>query len=123
MCSHKRAAELTVQEERDLLSNAAPAFSLSIWSEADFGRRGGCALDEPLRRNHLSYRHLIGSKWTAVVPIHCERHFVVSEWASSPRDCNDIPDQVILKAVTTGRRRSVLWRSLRNAGVWRIGWL
>ena len=65
---------------------------------------------------------LIGSKWTAVDLATRERHFVVTGWADSPRDCDNTPDCVMLEAIATGRRYMVRWRALRRSSTWRMGW-
>lgn len=72
--------------------------------------------------NRFSRRYLIGSKWTAVSPINCDKHFVVTGWADSPKDCDNTPDCVTLEAITTGRKRIILWRALRKTSLWRTGW-
>ncbi|MCG8420604.1 MAG: hypothetical protein MJE77_22010 [Proteobacteria bacterium] len=43
-------------------------------------------------------------------------------WADSPKDCDNTPDCVTLEAITTGRKRIILWRALRKTSLWRTGW-
>lgn len=70
----------------------------------------------PLARNKL-----VGSKWTAVVPVNREKHFLVLRWLETTPGTR--PEWLELEAVYTGRRFTLPWRELKDDTRWRQGWL
>jgi tryptophan-rich hypothetical protein len=71
-------------------------------------------------RNPVNRKKLAGSKWTAVRPVHREKHFLVHDWV---RDDNGQPtDRVVMEAVLTRRVREIRWRELEDGDRWRVGW-
>lgn len=71
--------------------------------------------------NPVNRKKLPNSKWTAVHPIHREKHFIVLDWV---RDDDGTPtDRLVIEALLTNRRRQIHWRELEDARSWRVGWL
>ncbi len=77
---------------------------------------------KPARRNPLSPKKLLLSKWTAVQPVNREKHFVVVRVieAEPPAVCIE---HIELQAVHSQRVQQLHWRELTNAAVWRQGWV
>ena len=73
-------------------------------------------------RHRLSPKKLLLSKWTAVVPRNKERHFVVIR-VIQPEPPEVRIEQVELQAVHSGRVLLLHWRMLKDARVWRQGWV
>ena len=73
-------------------------------------------------QNPLNPKKLLLTKWTAVVPVAKQKHFLVSRVVKP-----DLPDgpieQVELEAVFSKATQVIAWRDLQNADVWRIGWV
>lgn len=76
----------------------------------------------PARRNPLSPKKLLLSKWTAVQPRNREKHFVVVRVIEPEPPAVRI-EQVELEAVHSGRLLQLHWRELTDPGVWRQGWV
>jgi len=72
--------------------------------------------------NPLHPKKLLLSKWTAVQPISRARHFLVVE-VIQPDDPAAPVEWVELEAVINKARRRIAWRDLRDAAVWRQGWV
>ncbi len=68
----------------------------------------------------LSPKKLLHTKWTAVVPVRKEKHFLVT---AVHEDAAGVPQTVTLEAVHSKRERQVEWRALRDAEQWRQGWV
>ena len=72
--------------------------------------------------NPVHPKKLLLSKWTAVKPVGKDRHFIVvkviePELPGAPVTC------VALEALFSKRVQQLAWRELRDAAVWRQGWL
>jgi tryptophan-rich hypothetical protein len=76
----------------------------------------------PARRNPLSPKKLLLSKWTAVQPLNREKHFVVVRVIEPEPPATRIA-QVELEAVYSGRLLQLHWRDLTDPLVWRQGWV
>lgn len=76
----------------------------------------------PTRKNLLSSKKLLLSKWTAVSPTDKEKHFVVTRVVVP-----DLPavriEWVEIEAVHSGRSSMLRWRDLADGGRWRQGWV
>ena len=71
-------------------------------------------------QNPVNRKMLPMSKWTAVSPIHREKHFLVVDWV---RDEYGSPtDRLVIEAVLTQRLREIHWRELEDSRSWRVGW-
>lgn len=74
------------------------------------------------RKNPLSPKKLLLSKWTAVQPVNREKHFLVLRVIEPEPPAVRI-EQIELQAVHSGRVWQLHWRELRNRQVWRQGWV
>jgi tryptophan-rich hypothetical protein len=69
--------------------------------------------------NRVQSKKLLHSKWTAVTPSRREKHFLVT---SVIDDEKGNPVSCVLEAVHSGRQRTLAWRELKDAAIWRTGW-
>lgn len=74
------------------------------------------------RRNPLSPKKLLLTKWTAVAPAAREKHFLVT------RVIKPIPpairvEFVEIEAIHSGRASLLTWRDLTDGNHWRQGWV
>lgn len=72
--------------------------------------------------NALSPKKLVLSKWTAVVPVGKDKHFLVT------RVIEPVPPEgsivsVEIEAVFSRRVQVIAWRQLTDASQWRRGWV
>ncbi|OBV39281.1 TIGR02450 family Trp-rich protein [Janthinobacterium psychrotolerans] len=73
-------------------------------------------------RNPLSANKLLNSKWTAALPVNKEKHFIVIK-VIEPDTPGAPVTEVELQAVHSQRIQTLPWRALRDASVWRQGWV
>ena len=73
-------------------------------------------------QNSLNPNKLLLSKWTAVHPIHKQKHFLVSK-VILPELPEEAIEYVELEAVFDKTIRTIPWRELKNIEVWRQGWV
>ena len=76
----------------------------------------------PAPRRRIDSKKLLQSKWTAVLPLEKEKHFVVMRVVGSNRSDGKF-DQVELRAVHSGRPLIVALHELADRGRWHQGWL
>lgn len=76
----------------------------------------------PVRRNPLSPKKLLLSKWTAVQPLKRDKHFIVVRVIEPEPPAVRI-ERVELEAVYSGRVLQLHWRDLTDTRVWRQGWV
>ena len=76
----------------------------------------------PNRKNPLSPKKLLLSKWTAVSPADKERHFVVTRVVEPDPPAVRI-EWVEIEAVHSGRSSVLRWRDLTDGHRWRQGWV
>jgi tryptophan-rich hypothetical protein len=69
--------------------------------------------------NRINPDKLLLSKWTAVDPVHKERHFVVSKVI---RDDDDTIIACELEAVINKKVYEMAWQQLKNSNRWIMGW-
>ncbi|WP_397454029.1 TIGR02450 family Trp-rich protein [Pseudomonas sp. NA-150] len=69
--------------------------------------------------NRINPRKLLLSKWTAALPRHREKHFLVTELFCD--DEGTVLD-IELQAILTRRSERLPWQTLQDADVWRMGW-
>ena len=60
------------------------------------------------------------SKWTALKPLHREKHFIVTNVV---RDPDNNVTHCLIEAVYSHRQQLIDWRVLRHTDQWRQGWL
>lgn len=77
-------------------------------------------LRDALPVNRVHPKKLLNSKWTAMAPVHRERHFVVTE-VEFDDDRNVV--SCVLQAVLSKREMAIDWRDLTHASKWTQGWL
>ena len=81
-----------------------------------------CPPIAPARKNPLSPKKLLLSKWSAASPTHKEKHFVVTR-VVVPDDPLVRIEWVELEAVHSGRSSMLRWRDLTDGSRWRQGWV
>ena len=74
------------------------------------------------RKNPLSPKKLLLTKWTAVTPRNREKHFVVLR-VIEPEPPSIRVEQVELQAVHTSQVYLLHWRELTDASLWCQGWV
>ena len=74
------------------------------------------------RKNLLSPKKLLLTKWTAVKPRNREKHFVVTR-VIEPEPPSMRVEQIELEAVHSKQVYLLSWRELTDASLWRQGWV
>jgi tryptophan-rich hypothetical protein len=77
---------------------------------------------DPARKNPLSPKKLLLSKWTAVAPTGKEKHFVVTR-VVEPVPPGECVQWVEIEAVHSRRSSVIRWRDLTDPNQWRRGWV
>lgn len=72
--------------------------------------------------NPLNPKKLLLSKWTAVMPVAKQKHFLVTR-VISPELPGDPIQWVEIEAAFSKATQIIAWRDLRNDAVWRQGWV
>ena len=72
--------------------------------------------------NPLNPKKLLLSKWTAVVPVAKQKHFLVRR-VSQPLLPTDPIELVEIESVFSKATQVIAWRDLQDDGVWRQGWV
>jgi tryptophan-rich hypothetical protein len=72
--------------------------------------------------NPLNPKKLLLSKWTAVMPVAKQKHFLVSR-VIQPELPTDPIEMVEIESVFSKASHVIPWRELQNADVWRQGWV
>lgn len=72
--------------------------------------------------NTLHPKKLLLSKWTAVIPVAKQKHFLVSK-VIQPNLPTDPIEWVEIESVFSKRTQIIAWRELQNDGVWLQGWV
>ena len=70
---------------------------------------------------YLQSVKLLGSKWTAAVPVNREKHFIVTALIAPDAPGTQI-DAITMEAVLTGRSFTLRWRELNDGAEWLQGW-
>jgi tryptophan-rich hypothetical protein len=70
--------------------------------------------------NQINPAKLLLSKWTAVVPMNKEKHFLVTR---VDKDEQDTVISCSLEAVMTRKEYSIKWHELKDKSRWLAGWL
>jgi tryptophan-rich hypothetical protein len=72
--------------------------------------------------NPLNPKKLLLSKWTAVVPVSKQKHFLVIRVIQP--ELPDAPVEFVeLEAVFSKATQVLAWRQLQDTAVWRQGWV
>jgi tryptophan-rich hypothetical protein len=80
------------------------------------------ARGQSARKNLLSPKKLLLTKWTAVKPRNREKHFVVIR-VIEPEPPTMRVEQIELEAVHSKQVYLLHWRELTDASLWRQGWV
>ena len=72
--------------------------------------------------NPLNPKKLLLSKWTAVMPVAKQKHFLVSR-VIQPELPTDPIELVESESVFSQETQVIAWRNLQDAEVWRQGWV
>ncbi len=72
--------------------------------------------------NPLNPKKLLLSKWTAVQPLHKDKHFLIVKVIEPLDDSNKI-EWVDVEAVFSRSIQQISWRELQNEDVWKQGWV
>ena len=72
--------------------------------------------------NPVHPKKLLLTKWTATHPVAKRKHFVVTRLVA-PDEPDGIVEWVEIEAVHTRAVTRIPWRQLRDAAVWRQGWV
>ena len=72
--------------------------------------------------NPLNPKKLLLTKWTAVMPIAKQKHFLVSR-VILPEPPTDPIESVEIESVFSKATQVIAWRELQNDKVWRQGWV
>jgi tryptophan-rich hypothetical protein len=69
--------------------------------------------------NKISPNKLLNSKWTAVVPLNKEKHFVITE---VEYDEDGTVILCLIEAIMSKRSTPIHWPDLKNTEQWLQGW-
>jgi len=69
--------------------------------------------------NKLSPKKLLNSKWTAIVPLNKEKHFIIIE---VEYDDDGAVMSCLIEAIMSKRSIQIQWRDLKNTLKWVQGW-
>ena len=72
--------------------------------------------------NPLNPKKLLLSKWTAVVPVAKQKHFLVSRVIQPELPTQPI-ELVEIESVFSKATQVIAWRELQDESVWRQGWV
>lgn len=72
--------------------------------------------------NPVHPKKLLLTKWTAVLPVSRNKHFLVSK-VIQPEPPSVVIEWVELEAVFSGKVIQIQWQTLRDDSVWRQGWV
>jgi len=72
--------------------------------------------------NPMNPKKLLLTKWTAVIPIAKQKHFLVSR-VIQPEVETDPVELVEIESVFSKATQIIQWRALQNDEVWRQGWV
>lgn len=72
--------------------------------------------------NAVHPKKLLLSKWTAVLPLARDKHFLVARVILPEPPATRI-EWVEIEAVRSGTSRRIAWRELRDETLWRQGWV
>ncbi len=72
--------------------------------------------------NPLHPKKLLLTKWTAVRPISKDKHFLVAK-VIQPELPESAVQWIDLEAVFSRKQIRIQWRDLRDASLWKQGWV
>jgi tryptophan-rich hypothetical protein len=69
--------------------------------------------------NKISPKKLLNSKWTALVPLNKEKHFIITE---VEYDEDGSVMSCVIEAIMSKRSTHIDWPDLKDTGQWLQGW-
>jgi len=69
--------------------------------------------------NRINPKKLLNSKWTAVVPVNKEKHFIISDMEF---DEEGLVVSCSIEAVMSRRSSLINWQDLKDTDHWLQGW-
>lgn len=72
--------------------------------------------------NPLNPKKLLLTKWTAVIPLAKQKHFLISR-VIKPELPTDPIEFVEIESVFSKANQIIPWRDLQNDDIWRQGWV
>ncbi|MDP5030042.1 MAG: TIGR02450 family Trp-rich protein [Paraglaciecola sp.] len=69
--------------------------------------------------NRVNPKKLLNTKWTAVMPINKEKHFIITKVEF------DEEGEVlgcVIEAIMSKREQAIQWQNLQDSNVWLQGW-
>jgi tryptophan-rich hypothetical protein len=72
--------------------------------------------------NRLHPIKLLNTKWTAVLPVNKEKHFIVTR-VIYPDSPDEQVERLEIEAVYSRFIKSIAWEELRNTKIWKRGWV
>jgi tryptophan-rich hypothetical protein len=69
--------------------------------------------------NKISTKKLLNSKWTQVVPLNKEKHFIITE---VEYDDEGAVMSCVIEAIMSKRSTYIDWPDLKNTDHWLQGW-
>jgi tryptophan-rich hypothetical protein len=72
--------------------------------------------------NKINPNKLHLSKWTAVMPAHKEKHFLLHRYTALDA-ANHETVTYTLEAILTKRTRNIDWQELKDDSIWKMGWM
>lgn len=72
--------------------------------------------------NRIHPKKLLLSKWTAVTPLHKDKHFLVTVVVKPELPAETI-EWVDIEAVMSRAVHRIAWRELKDPAQWRQGWV
>jgi tryptophan-rich hypothetical protein len=69
--------------------------------------------------NKISPKKLLNSKWSAVVPLNKEKHFIIID-VEYDEDATVV--SCIIEAIMSKRSVQIQWRDLKDINQWIQGW-
>ena len=72
--------------------------------------------------NPLNPKKLLLTKWTAVIPLAKQKHFLVSRVIKQELPTDPI-ELVEIESVFSKANQIIPWRDLQNDDIWRQGWV
>jgi tryptophan-rich hypothetical protein len=69
--------------------------------------------------NKISPKKLLNSKWTAVVPLNKEKHFIIIE---VEYDDDGVVIACLIEAIMSKRSIILQWLDLKDSSQWIQGW-
>ena len=69
--------------------------------------------------NSISPKKLFNSKWTAVLPLHKDKHFIIIE---VEYDEDGTVISCLIEAIMSKRSTHIQWQDLKDTQQWLQGW-